>query len=116
MLGHSDGQGVAAGFWVAGKARGAVAAIKRCAADVGEHAAVGAGGLAVSGLRPHWLAIPEPPQTSGAVQLPQSRMLPQPSASFPHWALTLAQVLGVQVTPSSLQLAGPAPMHTLAPL
>jgi hypothetical protein len=40
-------------------------------------------------------------------------MPPQPSATWPHRALNRWQVVGLHCSPSSLQLAGPMPMHTL---
>jgi hypothetical protein len=50
-----------------------------------------------SGLPPpHWLGTPMPPQMSGGVQLPQSIVLPQPSATGPQLAFCWAQVRGTQ--------------------
>ncbi len=49
----------------------------------------------VVAVQPQACGTPPPPQVSGALQLPQSRMLLQPSEISPHSAASSAQVLGV---------------------
>src|SRR5512140_2508174 len=51
--------------------------------------------------RPHVL-VPPPPQYAGAVQVPQSSGLPQPSPCVPHVAPSRAHVFGVHDEPPSV--------------
>lgn len=46
-------------------------------------------------MPPQTLAMPLPPQVSGDRQVPQSMVLPQPSAKAPQLAPTLLHVRGV---------------------
>jgi hypothetical protein len=65
----------------------------------------------VVGVQPHWFKTLPPPHVCGEEHAPQSSSPPQPSATLPHRAPWRAHVVGVQVSPSSLQLAGPVPMQ-----
>src|SRR4051812_43916919 len=78
----------------------------------------------VTGLQPHLLATPPPPQVLGIAQkLPQSMTLPQPSEIVPHWAPSSAQFFGEhgrlpqRFAPSPPQISGAvhAPQLTIPP-
>jgi hypothetical protein len=57
------------------------------------------------GVHPHTLAVPPPPQVFGAVQLPQSSDLPQPSLICPQFLPSPTQVLGTHApVPQTLGL------------
>jgi len=56
--------------------------------------AVGAG----AGVRAQTFAIPPPPQTCGAVHVPQTSVPPQPSEIVPQFLPCAAHVVGVQAT------------------
>jgi hypothetical protein len=58
-------------------------------------------------LPPHTLVVPPPPQVWGAVQLPQVRVLPHPSAIVPQFFPCAAQVVGVQLMPHTLVVPPP---------
>ena len=58
---------------------------------------------------PHWYATPPPPQVVPDGQGPQVTVLPQPSGSVPHWALSCWQVLPVQVEPPHWLATPPPP-------
>ena len=47
-------------------------------------------------MHPHWLSLPRPPQTSGAVHLPQSSASEHPSDSIPQEAPICAQDFALQ--------------------
>jgi hypothetical protein len=38
-----------------------------------------------AGVQPHSVAVPPPPQVSGAVHVPHAIMLPQPSGAAPQF-------------------------------
>jgi hypothetical protein len=44
---------------------------------------------------PHWLAVPPPPQVSGATHVPHWMIPPQPSATGPQFAPSCWHVSGV---------------------
>jgi hypothetical protein len=53
-----------------------------------------------SGVQPHWLRTPAPPQVCGNVQLPQfSGGPPQPSEAIPQFCPAGHDVAGVQQAP-----------------
>src|SRR5215831_9871730 len=74
-------------------------------------------GLQLSGVHsdagaPHTPVTPPPPQVWGAVQLPQSRVAPQPSPTLPqNWAPVGVQVRATQLGPPVQMLL----VHTPSP-
>jgi len=56
----------------------------------------------------HWLTCPPAPHVFGSVQVPQFRVVPQPSPISPHSAPAIAHVVGVQV-PTPQRFGPPAP-------
>jgi len=58
----------------------------------------------------HWITVPQtfgvppPPQVSGRVHVPQSRVPPQPSAIMPQFAPAAAHVVGEQHVPDDFLL------------
>jgi hypothetical protein len=86
--------------------------------------------LPQTGAGPQTFGVPLPPQVSGRVHVPQSRVPPQPSAIIPQFAPTAAHVVGVQHVPNDFLLdlthtplqhlslvrhLWPSPMHGPAP-
>jgi len=60
-------------------------------------------GQVVIGVHPQTFAVPPPPQVSGAVHVPQSRVNPvqSPLAIVPQFLPRAAQVVGVQQRPKT---------------
>jgi hypothetical protein len=50
----------------------------------------------VSGVQPQTFGVPPPPQVSSPVQVPQSRVPPQPSEMVPQFLPCAAHVVGMQ--------------------
>ncbi len=64
-------------------------------------------GQLVSGMHPHTLGVPLPPQVNGAVQVPHATVPPQPLGTVPQLSPAGQVVAGVQ--PHTLGL--PVPPH-----
>src|SRR2546428_2742235 len=67
---------------------------------------------------PQTLGVPSPPQSCGAMQLPQSMVRPQPSGIVPQFLFCSTQLLGVHPqwfgTPPPPQVCRPAQEPQLA--
>jgi hypothetical protein len=77
-------------------------------APIALHATAAVAGTQAA-MPPHLKWVPPPPQVSGAVQVPQLRVPPQPSPISPQLALTMAQVRGVHVPAPDPHLNGVPP-------
>jgi hypothetical protein len=73
-------------------------------------------GTHIPGGLPHALAVPAPPHVSGAVQVPQLSVPPQPSACVPHVAPSSVHVFGVQVCAAPQTLGVPPPPQLSSPV